>query len=431
MNVLMMSNTYKPFVGGVERSIEGFARELRARGHEVLIVAPDFPDQPEHENDVVRVPAIQRFNGTDFSVQLPVPGILSSRLDKFKPDLVHSHHPYLVGDTALRVGRRRGVPVVFTFHTFFERYTHYVPGDSPALKRFVVSLSVGYSNLCDHVIAPSHAVESTLKSRGVRVPVSVIPTGIDLDRFSAGKGTRFRAALGIPEDAFTAGTVSRIAPEKNPEFLAKAGVRLLRREPDAHFVVVGQGPSLDTVRERFDKAGLGERFHATGTLQGEDLADAYGAFDVFVFASETETQGLVVAEAMAAGTPVVAVSAGGINDVVVDGENGFLVSSGDMGAFVRAVRKIKRMTPEERRSVAGAARETAGGYSRSACVRRLAALYEDVLGRGRKEEPLEGSAWREALRLAKAEFDLIGTKADAAGAAFRQKSRREKHHAKP
>ena len=129
MNILMMTNTYKPITGGLEKSIEAFTKEYRRQGHRVIIVAPDFENM-EPEEDVVRIPAIQNFNGTDFSVQLPVPGVLDDALGDFKPDIVHSHHPFLVGDTALRIAYKQNVPIVFTHHTLYEQNTHYVPGDS-------------------------------------------------------------------------------------------------------------------------------------------------------------------------------------------------------------------------------------------------------------------------------------------------------------
>src|SRR5215210_410185 len=114
MRIVLMTNTYYPHVGGVARSVESFAKALRGRGHGVMVVAPEFPGMPEHETDVVRVPAIQRFNGSDFSVRLPLPGLLDEPLERFQPDLVHAHHPFLLGDSALRVASGRGLPLVFT-----------------------------------------------------------------------------------------------------------------------------------------------------------------------------------------------------------------------------------------------------------------------------------------------------------------------------
>src|SRR3990172_3888517 len=127
MNIVMFTNTYTPHVGGVARSVEAFSGAYRRRGHRVLVVAPEFADQPQHEEDVVRIPAIQNFNGSDFSVVLPVPGSLDDVLDAFKPDIVHAHHPFLLGNTAVRVARFRELPLVFTHHTLYEQYTHYVP----------------------------------------------------------------------------------------------------------------------------------------------------------------------------------------------------------------------------------------------------------------------------------------------------------------
>jgi glycosyltransferase involved in cell wall biosynthesis len=136
MRILMVTNTFTPHVGGVARSIETFTKSLRENGHHVLTIAPTFEDSPEHEQQVVKVPAKQRFNGSDFSVVYPFGDSLAEAVRSFAPDLVHSHHPFLLGGTALRMARVEDVPLIFTHHTMYEQFTQYVPGDSPALKRF-------------------------------------------------------------------------------------------------------------------------------------------------------------------------------------------------------------------------------------------------------------------------------------------------------
>src|SRR5690606_35436458 len=226
---------FTPHVGGVAGSVQMFARGFRARGHRVLVVAPEFENAPEDEEDVVRMPAIQHFNGSDFSVTLPAPGVVTEALNDFRPDLIHSHHPFLLGDTALRVSAARALPLVFTHHTMYEQYTHYVPGDSPAFARFIKSLTVGYANMCDHIIAPSESVEQVLRRRGVERPIAVIPTGVDIERFSGGDGPAYRRKIGIPEDAFVVGHVGRLAPEKNLDFLAQAVCAFLQNHPEARF----------------------------------------------------------------------------------------------------------------------------------------------------------------------------------------------------
>ena len=154
MRILMITNTYAPHVSGVARSVEAFAREYRRRGHQVLVVCPEFEKAPKHEPDVVRVPAIQRFNGSDFSLVLMTPRWLRTAVEAFAPELIHSHHPFFLGATAVRLARVLELPLVFTHHTMYEHYTHYVPGASEAMRRFAMHLSTNYANLSDAAFAP-------------------------------------------------------------------------------------------------------------------------------------------------------------------------------------------------------------------------------------------------------------------------------------
>lgn len=194
MNILMVTNTYTPHVGGVAKSVATLTESYRQLGHRVLVIAPEFENMPEYETDVIRVPAIQNFNGSDFSVRLPIPGYVSVSLDEFCPDIVHSHHPFLLGHAALLVAASFDVPLVFTHHTMYEQYTHYVPLDSPQLKRFVVQLATGYANLSDRVIAPSQSLAKILKERGVETTIEVIPTGVDAQKSSQGNGSAYGSA---------------------------------------------------------------------------------------------------------------------------------------------------------------------------------------------------------------------------------------------
>lgn len=415
MNILMMTNTYKPFIGGVERSVETFTGAYRKHGHRVLIVAPQYRDASE-ERDVIRVPAIQNFNQTDFSVQLPIPGILSEQLKEFQPDIVHSHHPYLIGDSAMRVAAKYEVPLIFTFHTLYERYTHYVPGDSPALKRFVIALSTGYANLCDYVFAPSQGIADLLRQRGVETPIEVIPTGISVERFTHGDRAGFRSGLELPRDAFVVGFVSRIAPEKNIEFLSEAVALFLREEKNAYFLIVGKGPLENEIRDFFRQKGLVDRFRFLGILHGKELVNAYHSMDVFVFASQTETQGLVVTEAMASGAPVVAIDATGVREVVRDYVNGRLLPFENKEEFASALQWIIRLSPEERRDLKTAARETASNFSIDRCAEHALAMYGTVIGKGYVNRDAENSTWASVIRMIKAETDLILTKAKSIGA---------------
>jgi glycosyltransferase involved in cell wall biosynthesis len=402
MNILMMTNTYVPHVGGVARSVDSCAAWLRRRGHRVLVAAPRFEGAPRREPGVVRIPAIQHFNGSDFSVPLPITRALHRTVERFGPDLVHSHHPFLLGDTALRVAAELDLPIVFTHHTLYEHFTRYVPLDSPRMERFVVELATSYANLCDLVFAPSESVAAILLKRGVCSRIEVVPTGVDLARFAAGDGAAFRRARDIPADAVVVGHVGRLAAEKNLAFLGEALAQLARGHPGVHVLVAGDGPEAPRLRARFAERGLGDRLHLAGVLQGEALAGAYRAMDVFAFSSKTETQGLVLAEAMAASLPVVAIDAPGAREVVCDRINGRLLSAECVDDFVAAL----AWTLEARESLRAGALRTAGEFSIDATGERALALYQHLVQRSHARASRDHGAWSEVRRRLREEWNL-------------------------
>ena len=420
MRVCMFTNTYRPHVGGVARAVETLEQEARAAGHAVQVIAPGFPgDEHEPDGDVLRVPAIQRFNGSDFSVRVPVPRVIAHRIDAFGPDLIHTHHPFLLGDAALRIAYERNLPLVFTHHTLYENYTHYVPFDSQTLKRFVIRLATEYANCCDAVIAPSGSVARLLRARGVTVPVEAIPTGIDTRAAAEADGAAFRRARGLPRDARVIGHVGRLAREKNLPYLARAVAGALRRDPAMWFLLVGDGPESRALKQLFAAEGVSGRVLATGKLTGRTLRDAYAAMDLFAFASRTETQGMVLAEAMAAGLPVVALDGPGVRDVVADGHNGRLLpADAPVAEMARVLREAARGS--DRARWRRAALETAAGLDRVRCARRVFELYR-TLRAGRRASP-DWGWWDRLLGRIEAEWDLISSKADSAGGSVRRGS---------
>ncbi len=420
MIIAMFTNTYLPHVGGVANSVASFANEYRRRGHRTLIVAPKFDRQPEHENDVVRVAAIQHFNGSDFSVALADFGTIDQAIDALKPDIVHSHHPFLLGNSAVRAARARKLPLVFTHHTMYEQYTHYVPADSPALKRFVVELATQYANLCDHVVAPSESIAAVLRGRGVTTSVSTIPTGVDVGAFADITGSELRKELGIPGDTFVVGHVGRLAPEKNLAFLAEAVSVFLDRARDAHFLVVGEGPAERELADRFAKQGQHDRLHCVGTLRHPRLAQAYRAMNVFAFASKSETQGMVLTEAMAAGVPVVAIDASGAREVVVDGQNGRLLLTETVHAFRDALEWVARLTPAERDAMGRECLKTAQEFSMERSADKALALYGRYIGQPYERKPAPEELWTAIAQKIDTERLIASGVAKALGAAVRR-----------
>jgi glycosyltransferase involved in cell wall biosynthesis len=416
VNIVMLTNTYLPHVGGVARSVKAFARHYQRLGHQTLITAPVFEDQPEKEEDVIRIPAIQHFNGSDFSVVLPVSGLLTERLDAFRPEIVHAHHPFLLGMTALRIARFRQLPLVFTHHTLYEQYTHYVPGDSPALKRFVIELATRYANLADQVFAPSESIAELIEERGVTAPVAVVPTGVEVDEFANGDGRELRKRLGVADGDLVVGHLGRLAPEKNLAFLAKAVARFLASKERAHFLVVGAGPSEDGVKSIFGEAGLSDRLHMTGGLQGQALVDAYHAMNLFAFASKSETQGMVLTEAMAAGLPVVALDASGAREVVRDKVNGRLLQEESVEAFADALEWVAALDDDRQATLKTEVRRTAERFSMTSSANKAIGLYEALRGRAFVFKAEAHSDWEGLLQLIATEWEIVKSVTDAVGA---------------
>lgn len=381
MNILMMTNTYFPIVGGLEQSVYSFSEGLRSLGHEVLIVTPAFEGMPEEEPGVIRIPAFQKFSGTIFSVNLPVSGLLTRLMKEFSPDIIHSHCPFFMGDFALRLSRQHAIPLVFTYHTMFEQYVHDWPVQNEGVKRFMVKLAAGYANLVDRVIVPCKSVQDILLKRGVKTPMEVVPTGVDLERFSKGDWKTFRERNQIPPDALVIGHAGRLAPEKNLEFLANCLIECLKRNPKAHVLIVGQGPSERMIKDAFKRAGLEKRLHLTGVLHYQHLVDAYFAMDVFAFASLSETQGIVLIEAMAAGLPVVALDAPGVREVVEEHRNGRLLNEMDLQSFVDALLWVLSRSREELSTMKQAARVTAAKYPVNSAAKHMSDVYEKLRSR--------------------------------------------------
>lgn len=430
MNICMMTNTYLPHVGGVARSVSTFADEYVKEGHDVLVVAPAFDGKPlpqKAELLVERVAAIQNFNGSDFSVRLPLATVLSPRIDEFDADIVHAHHPFLLGDTALRVATSKNVPVIFTHHTKYEDYTHYVPFDSPTLREFAINLSTHFANLCDGVIAPSESIAKLIAARGVEVPIKVVPTGIDVDLFARGNRERFRKKFRISDNEFVIGHVGRLAPEKNLEYLAESVALFLKESVGSRFLVVGSGPAENVLTEIFAKHGVSDRLILGGKQTGANLAAAYRAMDAFAFASKSETQGMVLAEAMAAKLPVVALDASGVREVVRHRRNGYLLSEATTPArFAQALQRLHD-GDDLRAQFARDAFKTAQNFSREYCAEQALNFYDETLRATRRERLLhELSPWGVMLERLALEWNLLAEKAqsivEAVTAAAEQKA---------
>ena len=318
MRVLMVSDVYFPRVNGVSTSIETFRRSLADLGVEVRLVVPKYADEANE-------PGITRVAGR------PLPGDPEDRLVKWRAmhrevlaaaqdcELIHIQTPFIAHYAGLKAARKLGLPVIATYHTFFEEYLqHYAPLIPASwLRGQARAFSRRQCNALDGVVVPSSAMRDRLSSYGVQTPMHVLPTGIPLARFSAGNRQAFRRQHGILSSRPVALFVGRVAHEKNIEFLLQALLHALKNRPDLLLVIAGEGPAMNDLKQRVKTLKLQDSVQFIGYLDRQQaLPDCYAAADVFVFASLTETQGLVLLEAMAAGLPVIALSEMGTRDIL-------------------------------------------------------------------------------------------------------------------
>jgi glycosyltransferase involved in cell wall biosynthesis len=418
MKILMMTNTYAPMVGGIEESIRSFTAEFQRTGHEVYVVASDCKGAPLEEAGIIRLPSIQNVNRTDFSIALPMSSRLSELLKTFKPDVIHCHHPFWMGDIALRLSSQHSIPLVFTYHTMFEQHMHYLPIKTDAAKKFIVELFTGFANLAHQVIVPSESVRAVLVKRGVTTPMEVIPTGIDIKKFSQGDGRSIRKRLSIPLDAAVIGYVGRLSLEKNLEFLSRSIAGFIKKEPRAHFVVAGDGPLKEVIKKIFKQMRVGKRLHFAGVLKNTDLVDFYHALNVFAFSSLSETQGIVLVEAMAARVPVVAIDAPGVREVVKDGYNGRLVYQENQATFQDALSWCFKQSPTEFTTMKNNANATTKEFAISVCAQKMLDVYQSVIVKEYESLERKNSNWDALVDRLRNEWDMFKNMIHAGGAAM-------------
>ena len=314
MRAGFFTEVYHPIVNGIVASIDGLADGLRALGHEVYCFAPRVPGYEETDGPVYRMPSLPLPIQTSYRLTVPLVNRRNRHAIINRLNVLHAHSPFVTGWMAVRYARRLRIPLVYTYHTRLEEYAHYVPFEANATRRAASTLTRNFANLADAVIVPTPAMRERLFELGVTVPVEVIPSGIDLRRFGAGtRSAHLRASAGVREGERMLLFVSRLAREKNVEMLIDAVAKC--PEP-VRLVIAGDGPEREALEDFAGRVGAARRVTFLGAVERDRLPDLYASADAFVFPSVTETQGLVLAEALAAGAFVLAADAPQNREVV-------------------------------------------------------------------------------------------------------------------
>ena len=340
MRILMISDVYFPRINGVSTSIQTFKSEFNNNGHQVTLIAPDYPNASDQEESVIRIPSRTiPFDPEDRMMKYKNILQIIPRLKKIKFDLVHIHTPFIAHYAGIKIAKSLNIPCIITYHTLFEEYLyHYIPFiPKQTLRFFARRFSSSQCNQVRGVVAPSSVIVNLLERYGVENKIKIIPTGIDSKKFINGKGNDFRTKFGISADKMVLLNVSRVAFEKNIGVLIEVLHRIKKQIPNIHLIIAGEGPARKSYMQQASKLGLNDHISFVGYLdRNSELVDCYHSADVFVFSSRTETQGLVLLEAMAAGTPVVSVAAMGTKDVL-KGCGGAKITDGSVDDFCHKV----------------------------------------------------------------------------------------------
>ena len=339
----MFINYYTPSKGGMETSVINLSKGLEKAGHQVFIFAPEYPNYQDEQKNIFRYKSF-RFNYGGYFYVIPIPFISNAEelIKKLNLDIIHSHQPYSLGSEALKFSKKLKIPLVFTYHIRYEDYSHYVPLIPASIsKKYIRKITTKYSNQCDKIIAPSTAIKKMLVDRGIKSSINIIPSGINIDNFKkdTGQKNEIRKKYNIKPDDILLITACRLTKEKNLEFLIKSFAKIKQKYSNVQFMIVGDGAVKKDLEKLAKELEIKNRVIFTGLVDRTEIVGLYQASDIFIFASKTETQGLVAVEAMAAGNPVVAIKASGIEDMVKNNEDGLLTSESEE-EFSESVLKI-------------------------------------------------------------------------------------------
>lgn len=357
MNIAAFTNSYKPFIGGVETSISLFKKELEGRGHKVYIFAPRYPGYSEDDPSIIRVSSVEAPTYPGFYLPISFVQLIQDKFAKLNIDLVHVHQPFLLGEIGLRIAHKNGLPLVFTYHTLYEKYLHYVPFNKEITRTFLEKLVSSFCSHCDLVICPSWYVYEKVSQKLPGCNLRMIPTGLDLEsRKDVEKGD-IRKRYDIPRNAKIMLYAGRITKEKNLDFLISCAISIIRKRDDTYCFFIGDGDQRARLEKLAADEGLAGKIIFPGEKTRDELYRFYNDADIFIFSSKSETQGLVILEAMSFSLPVVAVDAPAISEQVKNGINGYIVKEKEISFVEKALLIIEDKQGYSR--MAGGALQTA------------------------------------------------------------------------
>lgn len=378
MKIGFFTDLYLPQQNGVATSVEAWAGELEKMGHEVYIIAPKFPGYKDKKN-VIRLTSFKFTKQPEIRLGLYLPGRSMYKISKINFDIIHGVSGGTVSNLGLILGKLRRVPFVFTYYTRVNHYTHYFPFKGKIINsKMMEKASRIFCNRCDCTIVPMPKIKDELMSFGVKKPIVVIPSGVDINKFNKRKKSFLRKKTGIKSGKILL-YVGRLGKEKSVDFLFKTFKIICDKDRSISLVLVGDGPEKNHLKKLAEKLNIVKKVYFTGLIDTAEMNKVYADAEMFVFASQTETQGMVILEALASGLPVVAVKDEVYSMIVKNKINGILVNN-DPRKFAAACLKILN-NPSYRRKLSENAFNNVQNFSLSQTARSLEQLYKKLIAK--------------------------------------------------
>ncbi|HBI16537.1 MAG TPA: hypothetical protein DDY52_00040 [Candidatus Moranbacteria bacterium] len=378
MKVAIFTNNYLPNPYGVTTSIESFREEFIKNGHTVYVFAPHNKDYKDKDKNIFRYPSIDIQYKIKYPLPIPYSKKVNEIIEKLDFDIIHSQHPNLLGKAAMNWAKKKRVPLVFTWHTIYDKYTHYAPFLPQKLSaKWVIGNSVDYANRADKVIIPTDSVGEIIKKWGVvNREIITIPTGVNEKMFQNYNSNQIRESLRIDKNKKIILSISRLTEEKNVIFLVKEVVKILKINTEAVFILGGGGYLKNKLIEIVNRAKVSERVFFTGLIEKDEIKNYMSLANIFVYASKSETQGTIITEAMYMGLSIMAIDSLGVGDLIEDGKTGLLSTDNNFS------KKIKSLLADEKLvGILGknAKKEAREKYTSKICAEKMIKVYEELI----------------------------------------------------
>lgn len=375
LHIGFYTNAYNPTISGVVRSVGSYRKALSELGHNVFVFSPQSEDYEDVEPFIFRYPSFDIPQFPDLPFVIPISSGIDHILPSLKMDIIHSHHPVLLGQTAANKSAKFNLPLVFTFHSRYWEYSRYAGSfGQDFIKEQIDNILCDYLQKCHHIITPSDSLREVLMEEyGFTEQITTIPTGIDMTLFdNLNRGTE-RHKHKWKEDEIILISAGRMAIEKNWNTLIEAAAMVMHKFPTVRLVLLGDGSERKRLLKKAKALEISGRVEMPGGIDLEKVGHYLVAADIFCFASVAEAQGLVTLEAMAAGLPVAAIDGSGTRDVLEDGVQGFMTSN-DAGALAQGIERLV-MDADLRIKMGQAARTRANEFNIIHQARKLLDVY--------------------------------------------------------